>query len=191
MNAWLTTTNDTLAFFSPRLDNTVLAQLNPPPRGLGSSNRRSDTVLNPSKVDALSDRAFLDAADYYDDVVDDFAPPPSRDRNRERVDGGGGGSNRNVIGPRPRPNSLGGGGPGPLSALLNSDCRSKTRTIPHEKYCDLYYHATGCDDGQSLLRSCPNGLLYTGGGRHGLIGVCDYPHNVECPPGKERHSKSN
>ncbi len=138
------------------------------------------------KDSGLPERAFLDAADYYDDVVDDFSPPPSRGRDRDRP----------VIGPRQRPNSLGGGGgghgggPGPLSALLNSDCRAKTRTIPHEKYCDLYYHATGCDDGQSLLRSCPNGLLYTGGGRHGLIGVCDYPHNVECPPGKERHSKS-
>ena len=70
----------------------------------------------------------------------------------------------------------------------NGDCRQKTKTIPHDKYCDLYYHTTGCDDSQSLLRSCPNGLLYTGSGRHGLIGVCDYPHNVNCGQ-KKKHSK--
>lgn len=71
---------------------------------------------------------------------------------------------------------------------IPSDCRSKTRSIAHEKYCDLYYHTTGCDDGQSLLRSCPNGLLFKHDGRPGLIGVCDYPHNVDCN-GKEKHSK--
>ena len=74
------------------------------------------------------------------------------------------------------------------NTLTNSDCRVKTRTLPHEKYCDLYYHTTGCDGDQALLRSCPNGLLYTGTGRSGLIGVCDYPHNVDCID-KEKHSK--
>eukprot|EP00094_Tigriopus_californicus_P011716 TCALIF_11320-PA protein Name:"Similar to cpg-2 Chondroitin proteoglycan 2 (Caenorhabditis briggsae)" AED:0.29 eAED:0.29 QI:0/0.2/0/0.83/0.6/0.5/6/0/405 len=64
--------------------------------------------------------------------------------------------------------------------LTIMNCRSKTRHRPHEKYCDLYYHTTGCDDGQALLRSCPNGLVFTGTGRPGLMGVCDYPHNVEC-----------
>lgn len=74
------------------------------------------------------------------------------------------------------------------NTLTNSDCRVKTRTLPHEKYCDLYYHTTGCDGDQALLRSCPNGLLYTKSGRSGLIGVCDYPHNVDCVE-KEKHSK--
>jgi len=73
------------------------------------------------------------------------------------------------------------------NTLTNSDCRVKTRTLPHEKYCDLYYHTTGCDGDQALLRSCPNGLLYTGTGRSGLIGVCDYPHNVDCID-KEKHN---
>jgi hypothetical protein len=75
------------------------------------------------------------------------------------------------------------------NTLTNSDCRIKTRTLPHEKYCDLYYHTTGCENDQSLLRSCPNGLLFTGNGRSGLIGVCDYTHNVDCG-GKETHSES-
>ena len=74
------------------------------------------------------------------------------------------------------------------NTLTNADCRVKTRTLPHEKYCDLYYHTTGCDGDQALLRSCPNGLLYTKSGRSGLIGVCDYPHNVDCVE-KEKHSK--
>lgn len=74
------------------------------------------------------------------------------------------------------------------NTLKNADCRVKTRTLPHETYCDLYYHTTGCEGDQALLRSCPNGLLHTGGGRSGLIGVCDYPHNVDCSE-KEKHSK--
>jgi len=138
------------------------------------AGRRSDGplppgALGPSKVGSpSSDRTFLD----YDYDLDDepvFSSPP-RTQSRSR--------------PPPPPR-----GPGPLNALLQSDCRSKTRTLPHEKYCDLYYHATGCDDGQRLLRSCPNGLLYTGGGRPGLIGVCDYPHNVDCTLREEKHSE--
>merc|ERR1712008_490448 len=38
-----------------------------------------------------------------------------------------------------------------------------------------------------ILRACPNGLTYTGNGRSGLIGVCDYPHRAECV-GSERHN---
>lgn len=134
------------------------------------ANRRADTVLS------SKDRAFLDAADYYDD---DYSAPPAAPVLRSpggppRRSGGG------LVGPKLRPNQI---------PPLDSDCRSKTRTRPHEKYCDLYYHVSGCEgEGQSLLRSCPNGLLYTGGGRHGLIGVCDYPHNVDCT-GREKHSE--
>merc|ERR1711935_117407 len=73
------------------------------------------------------------------------------------------------------------------NTLKNADCRVKTRTLPHETYCDLYYHTTGCEGDQALLRSCPNGLLHTGGGRSGLIGACDYPHNVDCSE-KEKHN---
>merc|ERR1711935_876137 len=73
------------------------------------------------------------------------------------------------------------------NTLKNADCRVKTRTLPHETYCDLYYHTTGCEGDQALLRSCPNGLLHTGGGRSGLIGVCDYPHNVDCSEKEKRN----
>ena len=58
------------------------------------------------------------------------------------------------------------------------DC--KVRTLPHEEYCDVYYYQTSCNDGKAILRSCPNGLVYTGNGRNGLIGVCDYPHRADC-----------
>lgn len=95
------------------------------------------------------------------------------------------------------PNSLIRQGP-PLQGVLafgdeRADCKTKYRTLPHEKYCDIYYEQTGCsstkpDASQAILRSCPNGLVYTGNGRSGLIGVCDYPHRADCED-KERHSK--
>ena len=87
----------------------------------------------------------------------------------------------------------------PLQGLLSfgdesADCKRKYRTLPHEKYCDVYFEQSGCEGQtektQAILRACPNGLVYTGNGRNGLIGVCDYPHRAECA-GKERHSKSN
>ena len=86
----------------------------------------------------------------------------------------------------------------PLQGLLSfgdesADCKRKYRTLPHEKYCDVYFEQSGCEGqtekSQAILRACPNGLVYTGNGRNGLIGVCDYPHRAECS-GKERHSKS-
>ena len=49
--------------------------------------------------------------------------------------------------------------------------------MAHEDQCDLYYE---CYEGQGFLTSCPNGLVYGGEGRFGLIGNCDYPHNVNC-----------
>jgi len=58
------------------------------------------------------------------------------------------------------------------------DC--KVRTLPHEEYCDVYYYQTNCNDNKAVLRSCPNGLVYTGNGRNGLIGVCDYPFRADC-----------
>jgi len=70
-----------------------------------------------------------------------------------------------------------------------TDCKSRERTLPHEKYCDHFYQLNSCSgsDDQAILRSCPNGLVYTGTGRNGLIGVCDYPHRSECA-GRERHN---
>lgn len=69
------------------------------------------------------------------------------------------------------------------------NCQTRDRTLPHEKYCDHYYQLNGCsDDDGAILRFCPNGLVYTGNGRQGLIGVCDYPHRADCN-GRERHSE--
>ena len=103
-------------------------------------------------------RTILDDSDY--EYVDDVPAAAPVSNRRSSSSGGGSGSSK-------RTNNLG-------------DCRAKTRHVPHEKYCDMYYHTTGCDDGNAILRECPNGLVFTGTGRHGLIGVCDYPHNVEC-----------
>ena len=81
-------------------------------------------------------------------------------------------------------------GPSLNTFAYQTDCKSRERTLPHEKYCDHFYQLNGCSgsDDQAILRSCPNGLVYTGTGRNGLIGVCDYPHRSECS-GQERHSK--
>jgi hypothetical protein len=77
-----------------------------------------------------------------------------------------------------------------VNSYYQTDCKTKERTLPHEGYCDHYYQLNGCSgsDDQAILRSCPNGLVYTGTGRHGLIGLCDYPHRTDCN-GRERHSK--
>lgn len=63
-------------------------------------------------------------------------------------------------------------------------CKSGARTVAHESQCDLYYE---CYEGQGFLQSCPNGLNYKVSGRHGLIGVCDYPHNTNCREREERN----
>lgn len=139
----------------------ALGQLEPsnPSGRIPLPNRRSDGPLLNSK-----DRTFLDNYDYID--TDDEVPF-LEGSPRERING------QQKFQKRP-------------NLVSSSDCRQKTRTVAHETYCDLYYTKTGCDDGQALLRSCPNGLMYTGNGRHGLIGVCDYPHNVHCPENKKR-----
>jgi len=80
-------------------------------------------------------------------------------------------------------------GPSLNQYSYQTDCKTRERTLPHEKYCDHFYQLNGCSgsDDQAILRSCPNGLVYTGTGRNGLIGVCDYPHRSECS-GAERHN---
>ncbi len=115
------------------------------------------------------ERAYLEY-DYGDEAVDQYD-------NSGRVRGGQ---------PRPPVRSQ----PPPLN-YYQTDCKAKERTLPHEKYCDLFYQLNGCtgSDDQAIQRSCPNGLIYTGNGRHGLIGVCDYPHRADCN-GKEHYSKS-
>ena len=123
--------------------------------------------------------------DYYDTSNDDdrgnlqyLSPndpePETQTRNRQRI---------------PNNNQLIRKGP-PLQGLIYDDDGDggfgynyrdcKVRTLPHEEYCDVYYYQTSCNDGKAILRSCPNGLVYTGSGRNGLIGVCDYPHRADC-----------
>jgi len=63
-------------------------------------------------------------------------------------------------------------------------CKSGAKTVGHESSCDLYYE---CYEGQGFITSCPNGLVYNNDGRFGLIGVCDYPHNVGCQGREERN----
>jgi len=73
------------------------------------------------------------------------------------------------------------GGP---SGLVGKDACSKgaTGSVAHETSCDLYYD---CYDGQAFLQTCENGLVYSAS-NFGLVGPCDYPHNVNCQ-GKERN----
>merc|ERR1712106_24816 len=70
------------------------------------------------------------------------------------------------------------------SLIGKEACKSGAKTVGHESTCDLYYE---CYEGQGFLTSCPNGLVYANDGRFGLIGVCDYPHNVPCLGREERN----
>ena len=130
---------------------------------LGSSNRRN------------FDDDILETYDYtYDTVRDSASPPsdlpiappePARRRLPPRK-------------PAFNPNSLFREPPQRVSAVAGPEgCKSRARTVPHESSCDMYYQ---CFEGQSLLQRCPNGLMYKSNGRAGLVGVCDYPHNVQC-----------
>jgi len=75
---------------------------------------------------------------------------------------------------------------GPQLLLGKKSCgaESKPRTVGHETQCDVYYE---CYEGQGFLQSCPNGLAYAGEQQFGLIGSCDYPHNVDCRARAERN----
>merc|ERR1711910_176858 len=66
------------------------------------------------------------------------------------------------------------GGPAPSGP---DGCRSRAKNVAHESQCDLYYE---CFGDQGFIQTCPNGLMYNGGGAFGLLGPCDYPHNVNC-----------
>ena len=82
---------------------------------------------------------------------------------------------------RSRPSNNGGG----LGLRGRDACQSGAKTVGHEDQCDLYYE---CYEGQGFLTSCPNGLMYGGENNFGLLGKCDYPHNVNCQ-GREGKSK--
>lgn len=61
-------------------------------------------------------------------------------------------------------------------AQRDAICSSGDGFYPHEQFCDYYYE---CEEGVSRLRTCPNGLAFSGRNR-GLIENCDYPHRVGC-----------
>lgn len=61
-------------------------------------------------------------------------------------------------------------------AQRDSICSAGDGLYPHEQYCDYYYY---CEDGVSTLRTCPNGLAFSGRNR-GLLDNCDYPHRAGC-----------
>ena len=140
---------------------------------LGSSNRRN------------FDDDVLETYDYtYDtgkteDLVTIVEDPLDQDPNRRRIV-----PNRK---PAFSPNSLFRNPPNSntrTSSLSGPEsCKSRSRTVSHETACDLYYE---CYEGQGFLQACPNGLVYKNTGRNGLIGVCDYPHNVNCANREER-----
>ncbi|XP_042878737.1 protein obstructor-E-like isoform X2 [Penaeus japonicus] len=66
---------------------------------------------------------------------------------------------------------------GAAMGQFQDPCKTKTRTSAHETQCDAYYE---CFDGQAVLQTCPNGLVYLGRRTQGLFGVCDYDFNVDC-----------
>merc|ERR1712210_258256 len=81
---------------------------------------------------------------------------------------------------KPRPNTNDGYRPrnrAPTGLIGKESCKSGAKSVGHESACDLYYD---CYEGQGFLQSCPNGLVFGGDGRFGLVGECDYPHNVNC-----------
>ncbi len=173
-------------------------------------NRRSNGPSRPQQVQPpqqpsqqqqpineppVQERSYLEDYDYNE------RPQTAQNKNfneeeeddENLYEGAGGRTANRPVNPKNAPIRQG----PPLQGLLSfgdesADCKPKYRTLPHEKYCDVYFEQSGCDGqtekSQAILRACPNGLVYTGNGRNGLIGVCDYPHRAECA-GKERHSK--
>jgi len=66
-------------------------------------------------------------------------------------------------------------------------CRCRTKA--NKDYADVYIEERNCTSGYSQLqKACPNGLVYTGNGRSGLISVCDYPHRAAWAGNRQRHN---
>ena len=95
-------------------------------------------------------------------------PPPSRLAPAPK---------RQSFKPRPNDNGYRPRNRAPTGLVGKESCKSGAKSVGHESACDLYYD---CYEGQGFLQSCPNGLVYGGDGRFGLVGECDYPHNVNC-----------
>merc|ERR1712115_127354 len=98
----------------------------------------------------------------------DSRPPPSRLAPAPK---------RQSFKPRPNDNGYRPRNRPPTGLVGKGSCKSGAKSVGHESACDLYYD---CYEGQGFLQSCPNGLVYAGDGRFGLVGECDYPHNVNC-----------
>lgn len=56
-------------------------------------------------------------------------------------------------------------------AQIEDPCKTKSRIVGDDKYCDKYWE---CDGGQSVQYDCPNGLVFAGKHR-GVTEGCDYP----------------
>merc|ERR1712088_77767 len=98
----------------------------------------------------------------------DSRPPPSRLAPAPK---------RQSFKPRPNDNGYRPRNRPPTGLVVKESCKSGAKSVGHESACDLYYD---CYEGQGFLQSCPSGLVYGGDGRFGLVGECDYPHNVNC-----------
>jgi len=116
--------------------------------------------------------------------VDPLPPPPPPPPRRRVVQSGG--QKKQYL----APSQYGGGGlnknpwksaPAPIG---KDGCKSGAQSVGHETACDLYYD---CYEGQGFLKTCPNGLVFNMNANFGLIGKCDYPHNVDCGNRLERN----
>ncbi|KAI5633474.1 chitin binding peritrophin-A domain-containing protein [Phthorimaea operculella] len=56
-------------------------------------------------------------------------------------------------------------------AQVEDPCKTKSRVVADDKYCDKYWE---CDNGQAIQYDCPNGLVWAGKHR-GVTEGCDYP----------------
>ncbi|XP_034841285.1 protein obstructor-E-like isoform X2 [Maniola hyperantus] len=54
---------------------------------------------------------------------------------------------------------------------VEDPCKTKSRIVADDKYCDKYWE---CDGGQAVQYDCPNGLVFAGKHR-GVTEGCDYP----------------
>jgi len=68
-----------------------------------------------------------------------------------------------------------------------SSCRCRTKAS--KEFSDVYIEERNCTSGYSqMVKACPNGLVYTGNGRSGLVSVCDYPHRAPWADNRLRHN---
>ena len=53
-------------------------------------------------------------------------------------------------------------------------CHTRSREVGDATYCDRYWKINECEDQESVLHDCPNGLVWVGNNR-GISDGCDYP----------------